>query len=458
MDSVKETEKILFISLGCDKNRVDSERMLGMLADDAYEMTDDEEEADIIIVNTCCFIDEAKEESVRTVLDMAEYRSKGKCRALIVAGCMSERYRQEILEEIPEVDAIIGTNSYTKIREAILAAEKGERSSYLEPPAPLTESEPSRILTTGGFFAYLKIAEGCDRHCTYCVIPSLRGPYRSVPKESLLKEAQSLADQGVRELILVAQDTACYGKDLYGEKKLHELLSDLCRIEGLDWIRILYCYPEEIYPELVAVMKSEPKICHYLDMPIQHSEDAVLRRMGRRTTREKLQKTIAHLREEIPDIVIRTTLITGFPGETEEQHQALLEFLEEARFERLGVFTYSREEGTPACRMHGQIEEAVKERRKDELLRCQQTISREYETTLVGQDQEVFIEGYSPEEQVWVGRTRGDAPDVDGLIFVHSAEELHSGDLVPVHVTEAGEYDLIGEYAYGAGAGKETGE
>ena len=448
MDSTQNTNKILFVSLGCDKNRVDSERMLGMLAQGAYSMTDEEADADIIIVNTCCFIDEAKEESIRTILEMAEYRREGKCHALIVAGCMPERYRQEVLQEIPEVDAIIGTHSYTKIREAILAAEKGERPAYLEPPAALDGAEPSRILTTGGFFAYLKIAEGCDRHCTYCVIPSLRGPYRSVPKEALLKEAASLAQQGVKELILVAQDTACYGKDLYGEKKLHELLSDLCGIAGLEWIRLLYCYPEEIYPELIEVMKREAKICRYLDLPIQHSEDAVLRRMGRRTTRKSLLFTVSKLREELPDIVLRTTLITGFPGETEEQHQALVSFLRQVRFERLGVFTYSREEGTPAYRLHGQIPEEVKERRKEELLLCQQEISREIQESLIGTRREVFIEGFSPEEQVWVGRTRGDAPDVDGLVFVHSEEELHSGDLVSVCITAAGEYDLIGEYEY----------
>ena len=448
MEDIKEPKQILFVSLGCDKNRVDSERMLGMLAKDAYRMTDDEEEADIIIVNTCCFIDEAKEESVQTVLELASYRREGKCSVLIVAGCMSERYRQEILDEIPEVDAVVGTHSYTKIREAIMAAEKGERSAWLEPPAVRIEEEPSRILTTGGFFAYLKIAEGCDRHCTYCVIPSLRGPYRSIPKEFLLKEAAGLASQGVRELILVAQDTACYGIDLYGEKKLHELLADLCRIDGIDWIRILYCYPEEIYPELIRVIKQEPKICHYLDMPIQHSEDAVLKRMGRRTTRDSLLNTIQLLRTEIPDIVLRSTLITGFPGETEEQHRALMTFLEEVKFERLGVFTYSREEGTPAYRMHDQISEDIKQQRKEELLLCQQEISRERGEAQIGKKTEVFIEGFSPEELVWIGRTRGDAPDVDGMVFVHSPEELHSGDLVSVRITAAGEYDLIGEYEY----------
>ena len=419
--------------------------MLGLLSEDAYGITDDEAEADIIVVNTCCFIDVAKEESVQTILDMAAWRREGKCRALIVAGCLSERYRQEILQEIPEVDAVIGTHSYTKIREAILAAEKGERPVYLDAPSDITVREPSRILTTGGFFAYLKIAEGCDRHCTYCVIPSLRGPYRSVPMEHLLEEAASLADRGVRELILVAQDTACYGMDLYGEKKLHELLRALCRIEGFLWIRILYCYPEELYPEMIRTIREEQKICRYLDLPIQHSEDAVLKRMGRKTSHAGLVSAIAELRRQIPGIVIRTTLITGFPGETEEQHKALLAFLGEMRFERLGVFTYSREEGTPAARMHGQIEQAEKERRRDELLTVQQEISREIGKEQVGQIREVFIEGYSPEEQVWIGRTYGDAPDIDGLFFLHCTEELHTGDMVRARVTAAGEYDLIGE-------------
>ncbi len=435
---------VLLISLGCDKNRVDSERMLGLLIRDGYNLVQDEADADIIVVNTCCFIDSAKEESIGAILEMAEQRREGRCRKLIVAGCMAERYKEEIFSEIPEVDVIVGTGSYDQILEAVSKEKAGCRPSYMTPLSKGISEEPPRILTTGGFFAYLKIAEGCDRHCTYCVIPSLRGPYRSFPEDNLLKEAASLAESGVRELILVAQDTARYGEDLYGEKRLHVLLNKLSQIESLKWIRVLYVYPEEIYPELIEVIKENPKVCHYLDIPIQHSEDAVLRRMGRRTTRKNLIRIVNHLREEIPDIVLRTTLITGFPGETEEEHKQLLLFIQNMRFERLGVFTYSREEGTPAARMADQIPEEEKTRRMDELLSAQQQISLEKGKQRIGERMQVFIEGFIPEEGVWVGRTYADAPDVDGLFFAESMQELHSGDFIPAVVTDAGEYDLIG--------------
>ncbi|MCF0146172.1 MAG: 30S ribosomal protein S12 methylthiotransferase RimO [Eubacterium sp.] len=438
-------KKILFISLGCDKNRVDSERMLGQLSGGSYVITDEEQEADIIIVNTCCFIDEAKEESIQTILEMAAYKKEGSCRILLVAGCMAERYREEIFAEIPEVDAIVGVNSYARIAEALDAAEAGKPVSYLDDFRKHSGKEPPRVLTTGGFFAYLKIAEGCDRHCTYCVIPSLRGPYRSSPMEDLISEAEKLASDGVKELILAAQDTARYGEDLYGKKCLHELLRGLCRIDGLERIRLLYVYPEELYPELIETLSSEPKICRYLDMPIQHSEDRILKRMGRKTTRESLETTVARLRKEVPGIVLRTTLITGFPGETEEEHKALLSFIKEMRFERLGVFTYSREEGTPASKLPDQISEETKERRKEELLLCQQEISLEYGRSLVGKTMEVFIEGYIPADDIWVGRTRADAPDIDGLFFLESSRELHTGDFVTARVTSASEYDLIGK-------------
>ena len=444
MPEAETMKNVLFISLGCDKNRVDSERMLGLLSDGRYRITDEEDEADIIIINTCCFIDEAKEESIQTILEMAEYRKNGRCRCLIAAGCLAERYRDEIFKEIPEVDAVVGTHSYTQITDAVEAVLDGEKSSFFRPPSGFTEEEPPRILTTGGFFAYLKIAEGCSRHCTYCVIPSLRGPYYSVPMEYLLKEAEDLAQKGVRELILAAQDTALYGTDLYGEKTLHVLLENLCRIEGISWIRILYVYPEEIYPELVSVMQKEPKICHYLDMPIQHSEDRVLRRMGRRTSRSSLEETVCYLRREIPDIALRTTLITGFPGETEDEHAALLDFIRKMRFERLGVFTYSREEGTPAALMPDQIPEEEKERRRDELLQAQQKISLENGENRIGQILPVFVEGYMPEDGVWTGRSYADAPDVDGLVFFESRQEPHSGDMIRVRITDAGEYDLAG--------------
>ena len=438
--------KILFISLGCDKNLVDSEHMLGLLTGRGYEMTDDEAEADIILINTCCFIHDAKEESVSGILEMAEYRKTGSCRALIVTGCMAQRYGQEILDEIPEVDAVLGTNSYTAlpaVLDGILS--DGQRKLVLEPLTGIPDTEGRRVMTTGGHYEYLKIAEGCDKHCTYCIIPGLRGKYRSVPMEDLLEEARSLAGDGVKELILVAQETTVYGTDLYGKKSLHILLKRLCEIPGISWIRILYCYPEEIYPELIRVMKEEPKICHYLDLPVQHGSDAVLKRMGRRTGKAELKAVIAKLREEIPDIVLRTTLITGFPGETEEQHQELLEFVDEMEFDRLGVFTYSREEGTPAAEMDGQVEEEVKERRKDELLSLQQEISLEKGEHRTGQVMDVLIEGYMEEEHAYVGRTYGDAPDVDGYFFLNTEETLNSGDIVRARVTGALEYDLIGE-------------
>ncbi len=436
--------RILFVSLGCDKNLVDTEHMLGKLAGHGYEMTDDETAADIIIINTCCFIHDAKEESISSILEMAEYRKEGSCKALIVTGCMAQRYRQEILDEIPEVDAVLGTNSYEKIDQVIAAALAGEKSLIMEPLQGIPSSEGKRVMSTGGHYEYLKIAEGCDKHCTYCIIPSLRGNYRSIPMEELLQEARQLAEDGVRELILVAQETTLYGKDLYGEKSLHLLLKKLCEIPDLHWIRILYCYPEEIYPELIQTMKEETKILPYLDLPIQHANDDILRRMGRRTSRADLEDLIHTLRQEIPDIVLRTTLITGFPGETEEAHQELMDFVDRMEFDRLGVFTYSPEEGTPAAEMEGQIEEEVKERRRDELLTLQQEISLAHGEDRVGQTLEVFVEGYMAEEGAYAGRTYADAPGVDGYFFLNTEETLHSGDFVQARVTGALEYDLIG--------------
>ena len=378
--------KILFISLGCDKNLVDSEVMLGLLAEKGYGFTDDETQADIIVVNTCCFIGDAKEESVNTILEMAEWKNKGKLKGLIVTGCLAERYREEILKEIPEVDAVVGTASYDRIAEVIEQAAAGEQKLLYGNTDRLVMTETGRILTTGGHYAHLKIAEGCDKHCTYCIIPKLRGRYRSFPMEKLVKEAQELADQGVKELILVAQETTMYGTDLYGEKKLHELLKELCRIRGIRWIRIQYCYPEEIYEELIRTIRDEPKICHYLDLPIQHASDRILKRMGRRTTRQDLQKMIGRLREEIPDICLRTTLITGFPQETEEEHEELLDFMDEMEFDRLGVFPYSPEEDTPAACMEGQIPEEIKEARRDELMELQQDISFEKAEAMIGKE------------------------------------------------------------------------
>ncbi len=436
---------LLFISLGCDKNLVDSEIMLGLLDAKGYRIVDDETEADVIVVNTCCFIHDAKEESIQTILEMAEYKKEGRLKALVVTGCLAQRYQQEIFEEIPEVDAILGTTSYDRIVEAVEEALGGNGQMRIADIDALPSADEKRMVTTGGHYAYLKIAEGCDKHCTYCIIPKIRGSFRSVPIERLVREAARLAGQGVKELILVAQETTMYGKDLYGEKSLHKLLRELCRIGGLRWIRILYCYPEEIYDELIQVIQEEKKICHYLDLPIQHVNDEILRRMGRRTTRRQLESIVGKLRQEIPDITLRTTLITGFPGETKEQHEELMEFVDEMEFDRLGVFTYSPEEDTKAADMPDQIPEDTKEERQEELMELQQEIAFDQAEAMIGREVLVTVEGKVVDEDAYVGRTYRDAPNVDGLIFIHTQEELVSGDFARVKVTGALEYDLIGE-------------
>ncbi|MCD8222994.1 MAG: 30S ribosomal protein S12 methylthiotransferase RimO [Clostridiales bacterium] len=437
--------KILCISLGCDKNLVDTERMLGLLTRDGYSFTDDEQEADIIVINTCCFINDAKEESVNTILEMAELKKTGRLKALIVTGCLAQRYRQEILDEIPEVDGVLGTSSYDEICAVLKKALDGEKTMRLMEADRTPEPGAGRILTTGGHYAFLKIAEGCDKHCTYCIIPNLRGRYRSVPMEDLVREAEELAEQGVRELILVAQETTLYGVDLYGEKKLPELLRRLAAVDGLYWIRILYCYPEEITEELIDTIAAEEKICHYLDIPIQHASDRVLKRMGRRTNQEELRERIRTIREKIPDIALRTTLISGFPGETEEDHEILMEFVNEMEFERLGVFTYSAEEDTPAAGFPDQVPEALKEQRRDEVMELQQEIVFEKSEEMIGRVLDVMIEGKLADEPAYVGRTYMDAPNVDGYIFVTSGEFFVSGDFVRVRVTGASDYDLTGE-------------
>ena len=437
--------QILFISLGCDKNLVDSEHMLGLLTRHGYTITDDETCADIIVINTCCFIHDAKEESIQNILEMAEYKKKGSCKALLVTGCMAQRYQKEIPQEIPEVDAVLGTNSYDKIVEAIDEGLQGKDYQRYEPLTGIPETDARRVVTTGGSFEYLKIAEGCDKHCTYCIIPRLRGRYRSVPMEQLIAEAHQMAEEGVKELILVAQETTVYGKDIYGEKSLHLLLKKLCQIPGICWIRILYCYPEEIYPELIQVMKEEPKICHYLDLPIQHANDEILKRMGRRTTKQELIDIVQNLRREIPDIALRTTLITGFPGETQEQHQELLEFVDEMEFDRLGVFTYSPEEDTPAAAMPNQIDEEVKLDRQAELMELQQEISLDNGERRVGQEVLAMVEGKVADENAYVARTYADAPSVDGYLFLNTTQTLVTGDFVKARITGSLEYDLIGE-------------
>lgn len=438
-------EKILFISLGCDKNLADSEEMLGLLASHGYQITDDEACADAIVINTCCFIGDAKEESIQTILEMAEYRKSGPCRALVVAGCLAQRYQDEIAAEIPEVDVVLGTTAMEDLLAGLEAALDGRHYEKYRALEHLPQIQAQRVLTTGGHYAYLKIAEGCDKHCTYCIIPKLRGRYRSIPMERLAEQAESLAAQGVRELILVAQETTIYGQDIYGERSLHRLLERLCQISGLVWIRVLYCYPEELYPKLIDVMAREPKICHYLDIPIQHASDPVLKRMGRRTSWAELEQMIQMLRREIPDIVLRTTLITGFPGETQEDHETLMDFVRGMRFDRLGVFTYSAEEDTPAAVMEGQIPEEVKEARRAQLMELQQEISMEKGQRRIGQKMLCMIEGAIPQEGAYVARTYADAPDVDGYLFIKTGEMLMSGNFVQAVVTGAMEYDLIGE-------------
>lgn len=438
--------KILFISLGCDKNLVDTEVMLGLLSKKGYELTDDEREAEVIVVNSCCFIGDAKEESIETILEMAKQKEIGRCRALIVTGCLAERYRDEVLSEMPEVDAVVGTTAYDKIVDVVeTVLEQHMPCKTFENLDILPERKASRVVTTGGHYAFLKIAEGCDKHCTYCIIPKVRGRYRSIPMEQLVQEAEELCAGGVRELILVAQETTLYGVDLTGKKMLPELLRRLARIPSLVWIRIQYCYPEEITDELIQVIREEEKVCSYLDIPIQHASDRILKRMGRRTTRAHLIEIIEKLRREIPGIALRTTLISGFPGETEEDHQCLMEFVDQMEFDRLGVFAYSQEEDTPAAEMPDQIPEETKKLRRDELMELQQEISMDRSADFVGKELLVMIEGKVADEDAYVGRTYRDAPGVDGYIFIRTERELLTGDFAMVRVTGALEYDLMGE-------------
>ena len=436
--------KVLMVSLGCDKNRVDSEMMLGTILRAGFELTEDEQEAEAVVVNTCCFIDDAKKESIETLLAMAELKETANVKILIAAGCLAVRYKDEILKEIPEVDAVVGVTAEDKIADVLKEASEGIRSVRSRDISADPKWEGRRAITTGSVTSYLKIAEGCDKHCTYCVIPSVRGRYRSVPMETLLAEAADLASAGVKELIIVAQETTRYGEDLYGEKRLHVLLKELCRIDGLKWIRVLYAYPEEIYPEMIEVMKTEPKICHYLDMPIQHSSDRILKMMNRRTDRSDIVSVVNKLREQIPDIVLRTTLLTGFPTETEEDVADLKDFIETMRFDHLGVFAYSKEDGTPAARMKGQIPARTKQKRRRTLMEAQQIVAFSKGEEKIGLTLEALIEGYLPEEGVYIGRTSGDAPDVDSYVFVVSDRELMSGDFVNVRITGASEYDLEG--------------
>ena len=440
--------KILFISLGCDKNLVDTEMMLGMLTQRGHSITNDEAEADVVVINTCCFINDAKEESINTILEMAELKKSGDIKALIVTGCLAQRYKEEIQKEIPEVDEILGTTAIDAIADSIDEVLKGCSHNHIEDINRKPVYDKKRIVTTGGHYAYLKIAEGCDKHCSYCIIPKVRGNYRSIPMESLIKEAKELVEFGAKELILVAQETTLYGKDIYGEKKLPELLRELCKIPGLYWIRILYCYPEEITDELIETIRSEEKICNYLDIPIQHASDRILKKMGRRTDQKELRNIIAKLRERIPDICLRTTLITGFPGETDEDHEELLGFVDEMEFDRLGVFTYSPEEDTPAALFDDQIDEEVKKDRQADIMELQQEIAFDKAEDMVGRIVLAMIEGKVPDEHAYVARTYKDAPNVDGFLFIQTSEELMTGDFVHVKITGSYEYDLIGEICH----------
>lgn len=432
--------KVLLISLGCDKNLVDSEVMLGLLNKAGHQLTNDETEADVVVVNTCAFISDAKEESINTIIEMGELKKTGKLKKLIVAGCLSQRYKDEIMKELPEIDVIIGATNYDKIVEAIGTDEKSIIDDINYTPRPIAE----RIVTTNASMAYFKIAEGCNKLCTYCIIPHIRGRYRSMPMDSLIASAEKLASDGIKELVLVAQETTLYGVDLYGEKKLPELLTKLSEIEGIEWIRLLYCYPEEITDELIEVMATNPKICHYVDIPIQHSENAILKRMGRRTSREDIVELVGRLRTAMPDIAIRTTLISGFPGETQELHDGLVDFVDECEFDRLGVFTYSPEEGTPAAEYEDQVDGELAVKWRDEIMELQQEISYEKNQQMIGSTQKVLIEGYLVDDDVYVGRTYRDAPGVDGIVFVSAPYELISGSFVDVKITEANEYDLTG--------------
>ena len=441
--------KISFVSLGCDKNLIDSEIMLGLIDEKGYIITPNDSEADVIIINSCGFILDANQEAIDKVLEMADYKANGNCKALIVTGCMAQRYKDEIFESLPEVDAVVGTGDFENIGAVIDRLLNGEKKDQLVTDINHLLNENNsykRMVTTTGGFSYLKIAEGCDNRCTYCTIPSLRGKYRSRNIESLVKEAQILADKGVRELILIAQDTSLYGKDLYGEQKLHVLLQEISKIEDIKWIRILYCYPENVYDELIDEMASNPKVLHYLDMPVQHTNDRILKLMGRRSTGDKIKDTVNRLRAKMPDMCIRTTLITGFPTETQEEFESVIDFMKEVKFDRLGVFTYSPEEGTPACRMDGQIDEEIKAQRKESIMEAQMEISAELGQKFVGKTLEVIVEGkIEDEDDLYCGRSFRDCYEIDGFVFFKSSEELIAGDFYNIKITSAGDYDLIGE-------------
>ncbi|WP_303863328.1 30S ribosomal protein S12 methylthiotransferase RimO [Alkalibaculum bacchi] len=437
------------VSLGCAKNLVDSEIMLGLIERGSYTITEDHSKADIIIINTCGFIESAKEESIDTILQLGQYKENGNLKALIATGCLSERYKDELLNEIPELDAVVGTGDYENIIQIIEDTLKGEKvCAYGHIDYSFDESLPRRI-STPKYTAYVKIGDGCDNHCTYCIIPYLRGKYRSRKLEDIKREVEQLVNNGVKEIIIIAQDITQYGIDLYEKHSLPMLLRELEKIEGLRWIRLLYVYPENIGEDLIDVIKNSKKILHYLDIPLQHTEDSVLKKMARRTTKTKIINLINTLRREIPDIIIRSTIITGFPGESEEEFEAMVETLKDLQIDRLGVFPYSLEEGTPAALLGGQIEEGVKIRRQEQILEMQQDISLSHNESQVSKIIEVLIEGATDDPNTFVGRSYMDAPEIDGYVYVHSQKRLEEGDLCVVRIVDALEYDLIGEIVHG---------
>ena len=449
---------IVLVTLGCDKNTADSERMLGLINNSEYNLVSDPEEADAAIVNTCCFIESATQESIDKLLELSELK-EGRLKYLICTGCMAQRFKDQIAKELPEVDAFVGTMSLDSIVDvidelrAIRPVNDSDDTTSSRDSSPVTRfndldspypdrNQIERIVTERPYLEYLKIADGCDKRCTYCAIPYFKGKYKSVPMESVIQEAKVLADSGVKELILVAQETTCYGIDLYGEKRLHLLLRELSKIEGIEWIRLLYAYPEEIYPELINEMASNPKVLHYIDMPVQHTEDDILRRMGRRIDKAGIKKVVNALRINMPDIVIRTTIITGFPGETIDDHEHLLDTLAELRLDHVGVFTYSQEDGTPAASFDDQIDDDTKNARLEDIMLLQQDISAEILSSYVDKEFNVIIDGYLPDDDVYVGRSYMDAPDIDGMVFIDSPRELISGEIVRVKITDSDVYDL----------------
>ena len=434
--------KIGFVSLGCNKNLCDTENMMGLLAENGFEITPNPEEAEVVVVNTCGFIESAQQESIDTILEMAQYKEKN-CTLLVVCGCLAQRFAEEIRQEMPEVDVIVGTTAFDEIVEAINEGLKGKKNSYIyDINKDVMENLP-RIRTTPRAVAYLKIAEGCDNKCTYCAIPYIRGKYRSRSEENILAEAEALAADGVREIIVVAQDTTRYGIDLYGEKRISQLLRKLCKISGIEWVRVHYSYPEEIDEELIKTISEEDKIVKYLDIPVQHGASSVLKRMGRKTTRSRLEERVKKLRTQIPDITVRTSIIAGFPGETEEEFEELCDFLESVKFDRVGVFAYSCEEGTPAAKMNGQLPEEIKEARRDKVMELSQRISLERNNSMIGKTVRVITEGF--EENLYYGRSGGESIEIDPKIYFGAHRELNAGDFVDVTIKSADIYDLYGE-------------